>query len=126
MAEMSDDTKDPREAVLTRAWRTAMKRYGFAMNEANMEAVRALARDAYDAGVNAARIDRADPLRAMLPEVVAAMEYALPSLDYDTDRLLKGDYYGAGIKALAKLDEFRYLLSKLRKLTPTKGEKDDE
>ena len=71
-------------------------------------------------------LDSFDPLRAMLPEVVAAMEYALPSLDYDTDRLLKGDYYGAGIKALAKLDEFRYLLSKLRKLTPTKGGTDDD
>ena len=67
----------------------------------------------------------ADPLRAMLPDVVAAMEYALSSLDRDTDRLLKGDYYGAGIKALAKLDEFRWLLSKLRTLTPNEGGKDD-
>ena len=54
-----------------------------------------------------------------------ALQYALPSLEHDTERLLEGDYYGAGMKALAKLDEIRDLLTKLRALTATEGGTDD-
>ena len=108
---MTDNRKDPREEVLTRAWRTAMKRYGFAMNEANMEAVRALARDAYDAGVNAARIDAADPLRAIMGEVANELEHIL-------------NWVPLGDKA--RTLRIRDLFVKIRTLTATEGGTDEE
>jgi hypothetical protein len=108
---MTSERKDPREAVLD-DWGARLERYLGGDGDQPPSPTEAIA-----------RFDAADPLRAMLGEVVEGLEYALPSLENDTDRLLESDYYGAGIKALAKLDDFRDLLARLR--TATEGGQDD-
>ena len=105
---MTSEQRDPMEAVQMRAWRRAMKVHGFAMNEANMEAVRDLAGRAYNEALNAA-----DPIRAILPEVVEALE-VLEQLVSERDGAMLSDIL-----------HVQLLLTKLRTFHTTTGGTDD-
>ena len=106
---MSDDTKDPREGVLD-AWGAQLEQYLAGYGPLPPGPVAALA-----------RLDAADPLRAMLPDAVKALEAARTEFfdvlaSCDAERV-----HHDGDEFHERLGRIESALSKLRKLTPTEG-----
>ena len=99
---MKSEQRDPREAVLEGAIRDAISG-GRRDHDITAEAIRS------EVQIQLRKLDAADPIRAMLPEVVEALE-----------GLVEGE--GDGLKDLLKA---RILLTKLRALTATEGGTDD-
>ena len=112
---MSDDTEDPREAVIERTIRAAHT-CGWHRDDVSERPPVPLPSDAL------ARIDAADPLRAMLPEVVKALEAARTEFfdvlaSCDAERV-----HHDGDEFHERLGRIESALTRLRTLTPTEGD----